>query len=595
MTRKLAVIAILFTCVILAGVYLWLRPRSPLEQSRASYTKADWQASAASARLVLESDKSNLDALRLLARASARQGRHDAAESIYRRLGGKTLEAEDLFLLGRGLLSKGQTEPALAALGAARDLNPNHAETLDAIGKHHLATNSLLEALEVSERLAGQEGWQARGLARLGALKLSLFDPEGASDALKHALSLDRDLKGADLSPSEATILLAKALLQQGKGNDAIPWLAKVAKTGPEVDWLMSRALLQSKNLSGAEVALKASGDFATSDPLRPDPAPYAGSAQCAKCHPKEYLAEQSSAHAMGLVRGKDLMDLPWPADPIVDTENAQVSQTVVRGESSIKVQTKVDGQLFEAVVEYALGSNHQGQTFVGREASGAVRELRLSRYPSAPLWDKTSEHPSIPPDAPGYLGRPVSEESLRKCLNCHATNFRSVQAPEGRAEALDHGIGCERCHGPGGNHLVAIELGFSDYAIAQPKRAEQGAATLPLCAQCHKAPGAARLEDPGFIRFQAPTFVLSKCYTESNGALSCVSCHNPHTNVSHDTKAYEAKCLSCHSSTEKSATISKICPVNAKNDCLNCHMPKVREAVPRAVFTDHQIRVRPR
>ena len=82
MTRKLAVIAILFTCVILAGVYLWLRPRSPLEQSRASYTKADWQASAASARLVLESDKSNLDALRLLARASARQGRHDAAEAI---------------------------------------------------------------------------------------------------------------------------------------------------------------------------------------------------------------------------------------------------------------------------------------------------------------------------------------------------------------------------------------------------------------------------------------------------------------------------------------------------------------------------------
>lgn len=593
MTRKLAIAAILLACASLVGLYVPLRPKAPLEEGLAAYARGDWQGSAGSARLALESDKNNTEALRLLARASARQGRDDSAVAIYRRLGGKALEAEDLFLLGRGLLSKGQTEPALAALGAARDINPNHAETLDALGKHHASTNALLEALDLAERLASQDGWKARGLARVGALKLSLFDPEGAADALKHALSLD--LKGADFTQDEAKTLLAKALLQQGKGAEALDWLKTAAKTGPEVDWLLSRAFLQSKNLSAAENALKASGEFATSDPLRQDPSPYVGSARCAGCHPKEYRAEQSSAHALGLVRGKALLDLPWPDATVADADNPRVSQTVIHEGASIQIQTKVNGELFSAVVDYALGSNHQGQTFVGREAGGSARELRLSRYPSAPFWAKTSEHPAIPPDAPGYLGRPVSEESLRKCLNCHATNFREVQKPAGRPEALDRGIGCERCHGPGGNHLLAVDLGFNDLAIAQPKKAGQGAVTLPLCAQCHKAPGAAKLEDPGFVRFQAPTFVLSRCYTESEGTFSCVSCHNPHTNVSRDTQAYVAKCLSCHSNVENRAKPSKICPLNAKNDCLSCHMPKVANAVPRAVFTDHQIRIRPK
>ena len=43
------------------------------------------------------------------------------------------MEAEDYFLLGRGLLSRGQVGPALASLGAARDVQPDHAETLDAL------------------------------------------------------------------------------------------------------------------------------------------------------------------------------------------------------------------------------------------------------------------------------------------------------------------------------------------------------------------------------------------------------------------------------------------------------------------------------
>ena len=87
-----------------------------------------------------EGEASDTEALRLLARSTARQGRDDSAEAIYRRLGTGPMEAEDFFLLGRGLLGRGQVGPGLAALGAARDAEPDHAETLDALSRHWAET-----------------------------------------------------------------------------------------------------------------------------------------------------------------------------------------------------------------------------------------------------------------------------------------------------------------------------------------------------------------------------------------------------------------------------------------------------------------------
>ena len=42
-------------------------------------------------------------------------------------------------------------------------------------------------------------------------------------------------------------------------------------------------------------------------------------------------------------------------------------------------------------------------------------------------------------------------------------------------------------------------------------------------------------------------TMTWSRCYTESEGNLSCVTCHDPHRNVETSTVANEAKCLICH------------------------------------------------
>jgi hypothetical protein len=122
------------------------------------------------------------------------------------------------------------------------------------------------------------------------------------------------------------------------------------------------------------------------------------------------------------------------------------------------------------------------------------------------------------------------------------------------------------------------------------------------LCKQCHKAPESASPAKASFIRFQAPTFVLSRCYTES-GTMSCVTCHNPHRDADRDPAHYEKVCLQCHpdqgsSNKRSSHALAQgktwaSCPTGAKRDCLKCHMPKIREAVPRTTFTDHHIQIR--
>ena len=122
------------TCACLAA---WVAMRrhgvAALDQGELAYQNKDWSRASLVARAALKERPSDLSALRLLARASARLGKDETAEAIYRRLGTKAMEAEDLFLLGQGLIKRDQKGPGLTALRAARDLDPDHAEALDAL------------------------------------------------------------------------------------------------------------------------------------------------------------------------------------------------------------------------------------------------------------------------------------------------------------------------------------------------------------------------------------------------------------------------------------------------------------------------------
>jgi formate-dependent nitrite reductase cytochrome c552 subunit len=197
-----------------------------------------------------------------------------------------------------------------------------------------------------------------------------------------------------------------------------------------------------------------------------------------------------------------------------------------------------------------------------------------------------TTGHSRIPDVSSEWLGKTLSEDELRQCVDCHTTAPRAARDDAG-ALAHDRGIGCERCHGPGGNHLKAVAAELADLAIARPKLAH-GEPIVRLCGQCHSPKGrTVSASDPNSIRFQATTLTWSRCYTQSKDQLDCVTCHDPHRNAETTHVFYEKKCLGCHGS-----TATTHCPVNSSRDCITCHMPARRGAAPHATFTDHHIRI---
>src|SRR5207247_11181953 len=97
----------------------------------------------------------------------------------------------------------------------------------------------------------------------------------------------------------------------------------------------------------------------------------------------------------------------------------------------------------------------------------------------------------------------------------------------------------------------------------------------LEVCSQCHS--GFFPLQDPRpddvLISNQVVALKNSNCYVKSGKQLTCLKCHNPHTDARHEDPAYERACVSCHSAGEKG---SKLCAARRTTECVSCHMPVV-------------------
>ena len=146
------------------------------------------------------------------------------------------------------------------------------------------------------------------------------------------------------------------------------------------------------------------------------------------------------------------------------------------------------------------------------------------------------------------YLGVvPVSIDEANGCLTCHTTTARSVREGSG-PESTDRGIGCERCHGPGGLHIAAINSRFSDPMIASPAKSP-GSDQSTLCNLPQSAfhRDARIVHRSGLDRFPSSSLSWSRCSTESGGALNCVTCHDPHRDAETSPSHYDQKCLTCH------------------------------------------------
>jgi predicted CXXCH cytochrome family protein len=579
--------------------------KRPMDPGLAAYGRGEWQLALRKARDRLSLAPDDRLALRLLARASGRLGRDAETESLYARLGVDGAEAEDFFVLGSALLRRGREGPGIRMLERARQASPDHLEVLRALGEEYRRLGFPIASAGAARKIASIDGREVEGRLLLAPLLVELDQTLGAAEALEFVVAHDPRGELAQQAPEAIRKQLVRAWLRCGRPVDARRVLEPLlsGQDDPETWWLVSRVCLQQDDPAGAKAALARAADFGSDDRTRPDPAPWVGNSGCASCHAKIHKAQQSSRHAHTLAWGSTIAAVSFPASAVRDPGNARVQHRLRAESERAWVESALEDRRFTAVVDYVIGSGNRGQTPIVRDNEGAYWEYRLTRYAAPVGWDTTIHHLAAPEDSLGYLGKPLLEDQVRDCLNCHSTNPDAVR--ERRLEGAGvHGIDCERCHGPGGNHVHAMKLGFPEIAIAQPRRAT-GRQRAALCAQCHRAPPGIPDNVTDFIRFQSPNLERSRCFVESAGALDCTTCHNPHRDAAIDASSYEEICLSCHggyaakahspvpSRHDRMRVAARPCPVNRAERCLTCHMPRVPNVIPHTAYTDHWIRVR--
>ncbi|MCW5982896.1 MAG: cytochrome c3 family protein [Bryobacteraceae bacterium] len=147
------------------------------------------------------------------------------------------------------------------------------------------------------------------------------------------------------------------------------------------------------------------------------------------------------------------------------------------------------------------------------------------------------------------------------------------------RVLPFETGVNCEACHGPGAAHAKAPAQGN----IVNPKNYLAGEINQ-LCGSCHRKPAASGDDtdwnNPWNVRHQPLYLAESACFRASEGRLSCLTCHDPHSGNA------EAGCASCHPDVKHQPGTR-----TAGRACIDCHMPKARPNELLA-FTNHWIGV---
>ncbi|MEM8736162.1 MAG: multiheme c-type cytochrome, partial [Planctomycetota bacterium] len=204
--------------------------------------------------------------------------------------------------------------------------------------------------------------------------------------------------------------------------------------------------------------------------------------------------------------------------------------------------------------------------------------------------------------NSPGYLdgaadfARPI----LSACLECHTTYAQPYagSANQYHREHMVLGVTCEKCHGPGKEHVSFHQANpdtKSPHAIVNPA-SMSAERSLELCQLCHggdpivekQPPFSYRPGEPlsSFYEYaqadgskavsgihtntQLPRLKRSKCF-ELSESMTCLDCHNPHQFERGNMALFSQRCLNCHEMPDcgKFESLGE----SLADNCIDCHM----------------------
>jgi hypothetical protein len=301
----------------------------------------------------------------------------------------------------------------------------------------------------------------------------------------------------------------------------------------------------------------------------------YTGSAVCAECHAAESTTHSVSRHAATLrVMSRKNLGVLAPPDGAIPQTNFAIATQKDRFRVALANAPERGDTL-----DLAFGSGRTGMTYVAILGRDSLAELRMSYFPKDGKWYVTPGQEHLRDQK---LGKIHKGEFTRRCVFCHA-----VAVPDNALVSDKRllGVGCEACHGAGEEHVAAMRSGKKENLRLERLTRLSAPQKNELCTRCHtigQSVSELEMNAAADATRRFPFFGLqkSKCFAANKESLSCLNCHNPHSNASPDPKTYEAACLKCHAAPAPAPTPSQVftrgkpCPINARTGCINCHMP---------------------
>ena len=288
--------------------------------------------------------------------------------------------------------------------------------------------------------------------------------------------------------------------------------------------------------------------------------------------------------------------------------------------------ESYLTGKEQEHRVDYTLG-NRRIQHYLTTLPSGRVIVL-------PPSWDVLRKQwfHNFDIGDPDETSEVTVQVWNKNCYSCHVSqqekNF-DVSKNEYKTAWLDFGTNCERCHGPGSEHVAHYTAATKPAGpagdIVLQTRLSSARNTM-VCAQCHSFRdiyvkgytagadyydfflpileyGEPPQEDPAYWpdgrtrRFSNDAFGLwqSECYLK--GGVTCVACHV----TAHETEIEKnpqlrpdanALCTRCHDAIGKSVTAhTHHAEKSAGSSCVECHMPRTVFSI-KAAIRDHSMSI---
>jgi predicted CXXCH cytochrome family protein len=353
----------------------------------------------------------------------------------------------------------------------------------------------------------------------------------------------------------------------------------------------------------------------------------FVGSEKCQPCHQQIYETWRESTHARAV-------------QEVTPTQNAVIAEWkgVVKlksgdlPEATVKLNRGADGEFLVTLVDAKDPNKEATYKVVRTQGAGSMKGQNYytrigGNYYMLPVyWETISSKFTAATlsnwyNQDGGLKQPSIDKSWEMtCASCHQTGLNFTRVENGyQATYTDLSIGCEKCHGPGSEH---IKNPTARGAIINPRKLdyERG---LDVCNQCHSTSGKSvpkglirgawnEEKNAGYKIGEPLTDSMQSGGTPSSPGLSklserdsyhmlagskhhdaktsCFDCHNPHggpitANLKRGAMD-NSLCLHCHASDKEFATPEAIMKhtkhsydpdMKGTSRCTSCHMVQSR------------------